>query len=624
MSNYQLTKITNPHHNDVLSGRGNAANDHAGNRRFRRYVQTQRELYSATPKSEKPLFAKMIVSTVRSLEPPGRFLKLDPTTKLWSDIGERKAWDKTRQALRERSVNSSITSQPPAVGFVLANMKDMPSSIARTTSATESMPNARQLHVCSVLARQMQNVAAYQNAGQQHTPPAVGSTVGSNQHISHNPTPTFATHGSLTATNNTTMSLDNAPRLSEIDDSDNNGSMKSGEHVIGANVHQGYASADNENTNSNESQLGTNVSQVHGSDDNESMNPDENVLGPYELGTELPLDENNILSNDANDVKNVNASSCMRRRSNMKFKPKYPGAGDKSNNSIGSFSIGVLNGVTDPTYTANKPKKKNPEAGGKDRHSMERLSFLSEVSSASDSTASCSSGLIFKAKTSEAAKIGQDVTSTAFASDRQSEENEVTGFTKISNVIGVTSMDVSGATNFTSTSNPSLTQDRRGFNDSIDTFDVTGLNGVTEFKRTWDRRESLIRAICLTDADNIGEVNEDNLSYEEPGSTDVCSIEAQEPRRLSLSSMMIDEIISTQSKSQLRLSNKSFSNLDDLSCLTGRMSICENMSFGESGIFSLDKCEIAEWEREAIEWEKEAEMEDNEDMQEEMERVLFG
>jgi len=106
MSNYQLTKITNPHHNDVLSGRGNAANDHAGNRRFRRYVQTQRELYSATPKSEKPLFAKMIVSTVRGLVPSGRFLKQDPNTDLWYDIGEKKAWNKTRQALREKTINS--------------------------------------------------------------------------------------------------------------------------------------------------------------------------------------------------------------------------------------------------------------------------------------------------------------------------------------------------------------------------------------------------------------------------------------------------------------------------------------------------------------------------------------
>ena len=35
------------------------------------------------------------------MNPPGRFLKQDPKTKLWSDVGEKKALDKTRQALRE-------------------------------------------------------------------------------------------------------------------------------------------------------------------------------------------------------------------------------------------------------------------------------------------------------------------------------------------------------------------------------------------------------------------------------------------------------------------------------------------------------------------------------------------
>ena len=35
------------------------------------------------------------------MNPPGRFLKQDPKTKLWNDVGEKKSLDKTRQALRE-------------------------------------------------------------------------------------------------------------------------------------------------------------------------------------------------------------------------------------------------------------------------------------------------------------------------------------------------------------------------------------------------------------------------------------------------------------------------------------------------------------------------------------------
>ncbi len=52
-------------------------------------------------KAQKPNFSKLIYDEIRSKNPPGRFLKQDPQTKLWNDIGEKKALDKTRQALRE-------------------------------------------------------------------------------------------------------------------------------------------------------------------------------------------------------------------------------------------------------------------------------------------------------------------------------------------------------------------------------------------------------------------------------------------------------------------------------------------------------------------------------------------
>jgi hypothetical protein len=52
-------------------------------------------------KVDKPIFARKIVEFIRGLNPPGRFLKQDPQTQLWYDIGNRKAMDKTRQALRE-------------------------------------------------------------------------------------------------------------------------------------------------------------------------------------------------------------------------------------------------------------------------------------------------------------------------------------------------------------------------------------------------------------------------------------------------------------------------------------------------------------------------------------------
>merc|ERR1719356_176040 len=97
----QRRDIAKPGDNDVLSGRGNFVNHHQGNEQFRRLVKHHKKAYVACPKAQKAIFSKIIYDEIRSLTPPGRFLKQDPTTKLWNDIGEKKALDKTRQALRE-------------------------------------------------------------------------------------------------------------------------------------------------------------------------------------------------------------------------------------------------------------------------------------------------------------------------------------------------------------------------------------------------------------------------------------------------------------------------------------------------------------------------------------------
>jgi len=97
----ELHDIVTPHEHDVLSGRGNFVNYHAGNEHFRALVRKHKVAYVACPKPQKGKFSRIIVDEIRSRNPPGRFLKQDPNTKLWNDIGEKKALDKTRQALRE-------------------------------------------------------------------------------------------------------------------------------------------------------------------------------------------------------------------------------------------------------------------------------------------------------------------------------------------------------------------------------------------------------------------------------------------------------------------------------------------------------------------------------------------
>jgi len=131
MNTIQLTGIKVPHENDVLSGRGNFVHSHQGNKQFRAYVSKQKEIYVHTEKSYKPIFARTIVNTIRHLVPPGRFLKQDPDTQLWEDIGDKKAWNKTRQALREDApkmkqtlkespsdINNPCSSHPPVGGHL--------------------------------------------------------------------------------------------------------------------------------------------------------------------------------------------------------------------------------------------------------------------------------------------------------------------------------------------------------------------------------------------------------------------------------------------------------------------------------------------------------------------------
>ena len=95
--------IRTPHAHDVLSGRGGRINSHPGNVRFREKVDAYKREYldPRTKKVEKARIAARIVGTIRCLDPSGRFLKEDPHTGLWMEIGDERAWKKAGQALRE-------------------------------------------------------------------------------------------------------------------------------------------------------------------------------------------------------------------------------------------------------------------------------------------------------------------------------------------------------------------------------------------------------------------------------------------------------------------------------------------------------------------------------------------
>lgn len=129
---WPLTEIANPHEaNDVLFGRGGKTNHHEGNIRYRGLIDEKyRDIYEkCTTKTQKTNVAMAFIQEWRTGQaqgPPGRFLKFNPSTALWEDVGDRRAREKISQALREsktvalrggrRPCKSSLyVSRPPAV-----------------------------------------------------------------------------------------------------------------------------------------------------------------------------------------------------------------------------------------------------------------------------------------------------------------------------------------------------------------------------------------------------------------------------------------------------------------------------------------------------------------------------
>ena len=114
MSQSQSTeRITTINSNDIICGRKGVALKHPGNLAYRKIVGLNKELYATCMKNEKLRISKSIVAAMR--EVGGRFLeRVDGKTSaslnekdegdnpvVYTDIGDKRAVEKTSQALRE-------------------------------------------------------------------------------------------------------------------------------------------------------------------------------------------------------------------------------------------------------------------------------------------------------------------------------------------------------------------------------------------------------------------------------------------------------------------------------------------------------------------------------------------
>lgn len=84
---------------DVLCGRGGQAQKHVGNKTYRALVNLNKQLYASCRTTEKIKISRSIVAAIR--EQKGRFLEKQSGRETFYDIGDKKAVEKTSQALRE-------------------------------------------------------------------------------------------------------------------------------------------------------------------------------------------------------------------------------------------------------------------------------------------------------------------------------------------------------------------------------------------------------------------------------------------------------------------------------------------------------------------------------------------
>jgi hypothetical protein len=87
----------------VLSGRGNGIKKHEGNVHFRALCQAVKHYYVAFPPNKKIHVSELVIQAIKSLHPPGRYLKEKETDSevLWEETTMKEALQKTSQALRE-------------------------------------------------------------------------------------------------------------------------------------------------------------------------------------------------------------------------------------------------------------------------------------------------------------------------------------------------------------------------------------------------------------------------------------------------------------------------------------------------------------------------------------------
>lgn len=99
--------IKAPNANDVIFGRGNAANHHPGNIRLRELIAVNKDKYDGAPNDQKQALISAVIEHIESQNPPGRYLM--KCNGVWHRADEVKQRRKTAQAFRDSQKGDKST-----------------------------------------------------------------------------------------------------------------------------------------------------------------------------------------------------------------------------------------------------------------------------------------------------------------------------------------------------------------------------------------------------------------------------------------------------------------------------------------------------------------------------------
>lgn len=125
---------------DVLLGRGGATNNHDGNRKFRVLVAENQPFYLQARKRDKVVIARQIVSSIQGNG--GRFLKRGNDDSEWVQVSDKRAQEKTSQALREGLDVRNNTIRPNKMIKSSVRRNSESSSSQIDTAAGSTAPNS--------------------------------------------------------------------------------------------------------------------------------------------------------------------------------------------------------------------------------------------------------------------------------------------------------------------------------------------------------------------------------------------------------------------------------------------------------------------------------------------------